>query len=222
MDDETKKAKKAAYMRDWSARNKDRVHRHTPAYRREWYAKNKEKAKEYQKAHRERRKQAGLCEYQRNPETSKRYFQENKIALMTKNQVRQNTRYSEDPTYRLMLVLRARINSAVRNDHKKCSAVRDLGCSIEEFKKYIEAQFQEGMCWENWGRNDINKLTWQLDHIIPISRFDLADEDQQKSAFNYSNYQPLWASENAQKHTKTHQEYEVWLERDKNRQKTEK
>jgi hypothetical protein len=101
--------------------------------------------------------------------------------------------------FKIAINLRSRINLAIyrsRTAKKKSgSAVKDLGCSIEDFKSYIESQFQPGMSWENWGRD-----TWHLDHKLPLISFDLTNRDQFLQAVHYTNYQPLWAFDNLQKH----------------------
>jgi hypothetical protein len=50
------------------------------------------------------------------------------------------------------------------------------------------------MTWDNRSVNG-----WHIDHIIPVSKFDLNDPQQQAAAFHYTNLQPLWASENRRK-----------------------
>ena len=102
-----------------------------------------------------------------------------------------NARYSSDTCFRLSKILRKRLNSAIKNGQKSGSAVKDLGCTIPELKQYLESKFQEGMTWENWGVHG-----WHIDHIIPLSSFDLADRDQLLTAFHYTNLQPLWAQAN--------------------------
>jgi hypothetical protein len=82
----------------------------------------------------------------------------------------------------------------VVNDFKNSSAVGDLGCSIQEFKLYLESKFQTGMTWDNYGRKG-----WHIDHIIPISRFDLLNAEQAKIACHYTNLQPMWWNENLKK-----------------------
>ena len=96
--------------------------------------------------------------------------------------------------YRLSKGLRSRLNMAIKGGVRGGSAVRDLGCTILEFKTYIEAQFQPDMTWENWTMDG-----WHLDHKVPLAVFDLTDRVQFLKASHYSNYQPLWAEHNLQK-----------------------
>lgn len=88
-----------------------------------------------------------------------------------------------------MRQLRTRLGAAIRGNFKTGSAVRDLGCSIAEFRDYIAAKFQPGMSWDNWGE-------WHLDHIRPLAAFDLSDRARILVACHYTNYQPLWALDN--------------------------
>jgi hypothetical protein len=90
--------------------------------------------------------------------------------------------------------LRGRLSQAIKNNYKSGSAVRDLGCSIDELRQYLESKFQPGMSWNNHGRTG-----WHIDHIRPLCSFDLADEIQLKEACNYNNLQPLWAKDNLNK-----------------------
>ena len=92
---------------------------------------------------------------------------------------------------KLSQYLRTRINAAVKKGSRRGSAVRDLGCSIPEFKKYLEVQFEDGMTWDNW-RHD----GWHIDHIIPLNTFDLTCREQFLQATHYTNMRPLWAREN--------------------------
>ena len=68
-----------------------------------------------------------------------------------------------------------------------------LGCTIDYFKTYIENQFCEGMEWGNHGNGDGK---WNIDHIVPLVKFDLFNLQEQKKAFHYTNMRPLWFLEN--------------------------
>ena len=53
------------------------------------------------------------------------------------------------------------------------------------------------MSWYNYGVHG-----WHIDHVIPCSKFNLKNLDEQKKCFNYQNLQPLWAEENIKKSNK--------------------
>jgi hypothetical protein len=40
---------------------------------------------------------------------------------------------------------------------------------------------------------------WHIDHIRPVSSFDLSDPAQVQECFHFSNLQPLWAIDNIKK-----------------------
>ena len=103
-------------------------------------------------------------------------------------------RYKNDIQYKIRSVLRSRLNIALKNNQKTGSAIKDLGCNIKDFKKYIECKWQSGMTWDNWSKDG-----WHLDHIVPLSSFDLSDREQLKKACHYSNLQPMWAKDNLSK-----------------------
>lgn len=110
---------------------------------------------------------------------------------------RENERRATDLNFRIAKNLRRRMNQAIKGGDKVGSAVDDLCCSIEEFKAKVARFFKPGMSWDdNWG-NGPGK--WHLDHIIPLSAFDLTNREQFLSAAHYSNYQPLWSEENLSK-----------------------
>ncbi len=107
---------------------------------------------------------------------------------------RQWSRKMADPQFRFANRLRHSILERLEGKKKVEKTVDLLGCSIEELKAHLEAQFLPGMSWENhgyWG--------WHIDHKIPCSSFDLTDPEQQRVCFHYSNLQPLWAADNMRK-----------------------
>jgi hypothetical protein len=105
-------------------------------------------------------------------------------------------KYKNDINYRIALNLRNRLGAAVNADQKSGSAVKDLGCSIVQFKKHIESLWSLGMSWDNYGHG---LGCWNFDHVDPLSKFDLTDIFQLKQACHYTNIQPLWSSDNYSK-----------------------
>ena len=113
-----------------------------------------------------------------------------------------NEKHASDPQYRLRRSLRARLRIALKNNQREGSAIRDLGCSIAEFRTWLEKMFEPGMTWENYGRLDSSGRTWQIDHINPLYGFDLTDPRQVKAACHFTNLRPLWALDNRRKGNK--------------------
>lgn len=150
--------------------------------RQKYYAKNRDiiiaKAKDY---------------YQMNKEAKAVYDKE---YVKSRREIRRQQgrkRYKSDVIYKLSLNLRNRLNRALERNSKKGSAVRDLGCSLQEFKQYIEEQFRDGMSWGNHGE------VWHLDHILPLANYQLSDRGTFRRLCHYTNYQPLLVSENLAK-----------------------
>lgn len=112
-------------------------------------------------------------------------------------------RFKKDIGFKLVVYMRCRLRSAIKQNQKTGSAVEDLGCSIDELRVYLEKQFQEGMSWENWTRIDLHEKAWNIDHVKPLSLFDLTDRKQFLEACHYSNLQPMWAIDNLRKGAKT-------------------
>lgn len=105
--------------------------------------------------------------------------------------------------YKIADHLRTRLRSALKGNYKSGSAVEDLGCTIEELKQMLEKDFYpnpktgEKMTWDNYG-----KFGWHIDHIIPLSSFDLTNRFQLLEACHYGNLQPKWWFENLEKGSK--------------------
>ncbi len=111
----------------------------------------------------------------------------NKRVTHQKNKIK----YYKNIKYRLQVLLRTRFKRAMKNGLKKESAIKLIGCSINELKQHLENQFIKGMSWENYGF-----YGWHIDHIKPCSRFDLFKLEEQQKCFHYTNLQPMWATEN--------------------------
>ena len=106
-------------------------------------------------------------------------------------------RHKTDINYILRERIRGRISDAVKRLNNSESTAKRIGCTLEFLKNYFQSKFQPGMNWENYGF-----YGWHIDHIKPLSSFDLSDPQQQKEAFHYTNLQPLWAKDNFSKGAK--------------------
>jgi hypothetical protein len=167
----------------------------------QYHASHKKEQSEWQKKydfdHKEEKKQYHKQHHIKHKEEinqkSKQWYQKNKIKVMQRNKIRRHTNIK----YKMICYLRARLRIARKNNQKSGSAVRDLGCSIEFLKQYIESLFKPEMTWENYGFRG-----WHIDHIIPLSSFDLTNREEFLKACHYTNLQPLWAKENIQKSNK--------------------
>jgi hypothetical protein len=180
---EANKEKIQAAHKVYNELNKDK----TKKQRQEYYQRNKSKMLDYNKSWREINKD-NLKEKRKN--YYKNYYEANK----EKQFKYQKNRKKTDLQFKLSCAIRSRLYKSIKNECKVGSAVKDLGCSVDELIIYLESKFQEGMSWNNWKHDG-----WHIDHIKPLSRFDLNDREQFLEACHYSNLQPLWAEDNLSK-----------------------
>ena len=66
-----------------------------------------------------------------------------------------------------------------------------IGCSKDFLTKWLKFQNK------NWALP-----IYQIDHIIPLNKFDLHNPNEQEIAFHWTNLQPLLKSKNLQKKDK--------------------
>lgn len=186
--------------------NKDNAGRISAERRVKYYQENREKILQQQRESYCSEKKKEYVEknkeniYAKNSEYHKKWYQENKESKLLKNKEYNEKRENEDPEYKLRRRLRSRLTIALKKYLKVPYKERNInlliGCSLEELKQYLQAQFKEDMEWENHGK------LWHIDHIKPCHLFDLSDIEQQRLCFNYKNLQPLYAQENLKKHGK--------------------
>lgn len=113
-----------------------------------------------------------------------------------KNRAYQERRRRNNPQFKILHNLRKRQNRALKNILKYAKTSALLGCSLDDFKIYLEKQFKSNMTWENYGK------VWEIDHIIPCCEWNLFNPEEQKMCFHYTNLQPLYVSDNRKKSKK--------------------
>ena len=173
---------------NYQLKDKDqlRIERH------EYYLKNRDKILEKSK-----------CYSESHPEVRKAYNVKNRKKLDDYNRSYVKERLATDVNFKLSLNLRNRLRTAINNNQKTGSAVRDLGCTIDELKAHLEKKFYshpetgEEMTWENHGL-----YGWHIDHIKPLSLFNLENRNELIEAVHFKNLQPLWRLDNIKKGAK--------------------
>ena len=174
-----KKALNKTYYNDNSNKVKNKVKEYYYANKEQCDAKNKLCSREYRKKYPDKVRAAKKKWEDKNPTYKADY-----------NRKRRKT----DVIYRIKHNLRSRLNKIVKGELRAASAMDMLGCSIEHFKSYMESKFQDGMTWENYGKDG-----WHIDHIIPLHSFNLLNQEECKKACHFTNLQPLWAKDNMSK-----------------------
>jgi hypothetical protein len=199
------------YYKEYREKNKEKI----AAGKKERYQKNKgkkrvrdgEQQKEYNKRYYEANKEL-------RAEKDKEYREKNNVKIAkrhkewrdkNKEKVRENSRKyhadrrQSDPAFKVLSNMRSRIHYALAEQDtvKDSTTLKLTGCSKDKLISHIEAQFTEGMTWENYSLHG-----WHLDHIRPCSSFDLTLDSQQRECFHYTNLQPLWAEDNWKKGNK--------------------
>lgn len=69
----------------------------------------------------------------------------------------------------------------VLKDHPSAFYAPYFGLDIKTLRAWFEKQFSEGMNWENFGKE------WQFDHVIPVTYFDFASEEELRMCWNFIN-----------------------------------
>lgn len=162
-------------FKNYTQKNSKRIKK----YKRKYYEENIEEKKKYDKLYLE--KNRGKINKQ-----AKQYRENNKEKISDYFK----TRLKTDPIYRLKKNLRTRIGLAIKTNQKTGKMLDYLGCSIEEFKYYLEEQFYNGMTWDNYGQ-------WHIDHIVPLN--EATNSKELYELCHFSNLQPLWAIDNLRK-----------------------
>lgn len=155
--------------------------------------------KEYYRKNAERCKKAQRDRYAANPAASKKrwrnWVDNNREVFRVKCREYKKQRRKTDKQFALRLAVRERIKRYMKQHRAQGSVTSALGCSWSELMRHLESKFQPGMSWEN-------RADWHIDHIRPLSSFDLTDPAQFAQAAHYTNLQPLWALDNLRKSNK--------------------
>lgn len=202
--------RKRIYDIEYRKNNPDKIKERGEKYRKN----NKDKIKELNKKYTIENKEVKRLydiEYRKSiidkkKAGDKKYYEENKQRIKetskkyrTLNRVKMNARILErkanNPLFKLKCSMRSLIKASFtyKGFVKPTKTELILGCSLSDFKAYIEAKFEPWMNWDNKGNwngipTELN-VAWDVDHIIPL-RTAKTIEDIIKLC-HYTNLQPL-------------------------------
>jgi hypothetical protein len=164
----------------------------------------KVKNSEYYKENKESHKLLMKKWRSENDDYQNEYKEKNRVELTNywktyrkENRYRVNNRYKLDLVFRLSSLIRRTISKSLKNKNlsKKSKTSDILGCSIEEFKIYLESKFEPWMNWSNKGfYNGTFNYGWDIDHIIPLSSAKCEEEIIKLN--HHTNLQPLCSKVN--------------------------
>jgi len=157
-----------------------------------YYQKNKERRLNY------------FSEWQKNNEERrkvymKEYREKNIDKIRETKRNYEKTRKANDPLYKLINNFRTAIYQVLkeRNIQKNGHYFDILNYTPEQLIEHLESKFTGVITWDNYGQ-------WHVDHIIPISSFDIKEigDKEFNKCWALENLQPLWGDENIRKSNK--------------------
>jgi hypothetical protein len=150
------------------------------------YHKYKDKKSQYHKEWSEKNRDR-LNEYHRD------WRDENRDKWRENKRLYQKKRKDSDPLYKLISNFRTAIYQVLKesNVEKNGRYFEVLNYSAQDLITHLEKQFKDGMNWENYGK-------WHVDHILPISSFDIKEigDEEFMKCWSLENLQPLWGRDN--------------------------
>jgi len=154
---------------------------------RDYKQKNKDKVSIYNKSYKAE-KSSYISAY------NKTYNVENRDKIQKRQTEQHRERRKTDLKYKMSIVLRNRFRKFYKGFNPN-GMVGTIGCSYENFIKWIEFNFTYDMSWKNHGKY------WHIDHVLLCHLFDHTNEDDVKICFNWKNTRPLLSEKNLSRKT---------------------
>ena len=151
---------------------------------------------------------------------NKEYYQENKEEILKNKNEYRKTRRKNDPIWKLMGSISRQVNYMLKGKKAGRSTKDLIPFTVEQLIEHMETWFNEpGNEWMNWDNQGVynpktwdhggkieDKTTWvwNLDHIKPISHFNVEDPDNAENdpefleCWDLSNLRPLSAKQNVE------------------------
>jgi hypothetical protein len=134
-----------------------------------------------------------------------RYYQNHKHEIIQRSL--EKTR--SDPRRRLRGYMRGRISEALAKFGKSkdnVPSLKYLSYTWDDLYRHLEKNFEDWMTFLNYGAYDDNRLTWQVDHIIPQIMFpyDSMDSELFKMCWDLKNLRPISSERNIKEGNRQH------------------
>jgi predicted DNA-binding protein YlxM (UPF0122 family) len=154
------------------------------------------------------------CLKRRRMETARRYLARPEVRERMrqiakewdrKNRERRNMRAKKyrdkiknSISFRLNNAMRSAIYHSLKGNKNGWHWEELAGYTVEDLRKHIESLWEPWMNWDNWGKYDPNRRTWQIDHIKPVSSFNITGPECEdfKQCWALENLRPVPAIEN--------------------------
>lgn len=176
----------------------------------ESHAKAVARKRAYAGRNREAIREAARKRYHNGGKAVKReYAKRNRDRIQKAQRQYRKHRYATDPAYRKRMLEKAMVRlktnpMAARRHFIRCRTgravracmnggnrvVKVLNATLIDLKNWIEAKWQSGMGWHNYGE-------WEIDHIVPLSAADTIEEIDALGRLH--NIQPTWVKDNVDK-----------------------
>jgi hypothetical protein len=173
----------------------DRLKAKKYAWQQKHLHKDREAKKRWREAHPEKSRAQSMKRYWEKREEVREYQKKYRRARKPKEREYRKELRKKNPLVALRMNLRSRMWAAfIRQRFKKpANTEAILGATVAAVRQHLEAQFQPGMSWENYG-------DWHVDHITPLASAKTMEEVA--ALCHHTNLQPLWAEENLRKGAK--------------------
>ena len=192
---EEKKQLKKLYDREYRKKNREKLN----DIKKEWAKNNPDKIKESRLKNKDAKKIIDKKYASKNREKlnaiKKKWSKNNPDKIKASNLKYHKNKMLTDKLYKLKHLIGNIIRDSLKRNgySKNYKSIDILGCSISDFKIYLDSKFEDWMTWENYGNPkdgiyEINK-TWDIDHIIPLNSASIEDDIIKLN--NYTNLQPL-------------------------------
>ena len=159
-------------------------------YSKEYREKNKEYFKNYQKEYRKKNSvvtdthELTSIQEKKDKKRKKQRERSKDQEYVLKRRNYMKMKYRTDIEFKLKKQFQSRLDRLFKDNDTTEKSRSLIGCTIPEFKAYLESKFLKGMSLFNYG--DV----WEFRRIVSFCDFQLTDEIEARKCNHYSNIEP--------------------------------